>query len=135
MKKVIVFGTFDILHPGHIHLLREAKTPGDYLVVVIARDKTVLEVKHKTPKNSEKIRMQNMKNLGLADKVMLGSLIDKFQVIKDEKPAVIALGYDQKIPVDDLEKKVGEGVKIIRLTAYKPDVYKSSKLTEPILSE
>ena len=41
MKKVMVFGTFDIIHPGHIHLLKEAKEYGDFLIAVIGRDATV----------------------------------------------------------------------------------------------
>ncbi|HLS09867.1 glycerol-3-phosphate cytidylyltransferase [Lentibacillus sp.] len=38
MKKVITYGTFDILHTGHINLLRRAKEYGDYLVVAISSD-------------------------------------------------------------------------------------------------
>ena len=38
MKKVITYGTFDLLHAGHIHLLRRAKALGDYLLVVLSTD-------------------------------------------------------------------------------------------------
>ena len=38
MKKVITYGTFDLLHYGHINLLKRAKALGDYLVVVISSD-------------------------------------------------------------------------------------------------
>lgn len=131
----MVFGTFDILHPGHIHMLKQAKKLSDSLVVVIARDETVVKVKHKPPRNKEEVRLQNIKNLGLADKVLLGDLKDKLKAIREEKPDIIALGYDQQIPVDNLAKEVGEGVKLVRLESYKPELYKSSKLTKEILSE
>ncbi|WP_290898688.1 adenylyltransferase/cytidyltransferase family protein, partial [Ferroglobus sp.] len=39
MRKVVATGTFDIIHPGHIRFLEEAKKLGDYLVVIVAREK------------------------------------------------------------------------------------------------
>lgn len=124
----MAFGTFDILHPGHIKTLETAKKLGDNLVVIIARDETVEKLKGKKPVFNEKIRLKNLKDLKIADKVKLGKLGNKYQVIIDEKPDVIALGYDQKFFVDDLEKIVGKNVQIIRLKSHKPHIYKSSKL-------
>jgi FAD synthetase len=127
-KKVMAFGTFDILHPGHTSVLKSAKKLGDYLVVVIARDATVLKLKGRKPLFNERVRLKNLKKLDIADKVRLGNLGDKYKVIKDEKPDVIALGYDQKFFVDDLKNVVGKNVEIVRLKSYKPKIYKSSKL-------
>ena len=73
MKKVMCFGTFDILHKGHEYYLREAKKLGDYLVVVVALDATVTVVKNNPPKNSQDVRVKNLQQLKLADKVILGS--------------------------------------------------------------
>ncbi len=129
MKKVIVFGTFDLIHPGHVHLLKEAKEYGDFLVVVVARDNTVCEVKGKSPTNKEDERIKNVKKLQIADKVMLGCLGNKYQVIADEKPDVIALGYDQKVFVGQLTDIVDDNVQIVRISPYMPDLYKSSKLS------
>ena len=53
MKKVIAFGSFDILHKGHEAYLKEAKSYGDYLVVVVARDENILKFKGKNPRNDE----------------------------------------------------------------------------------
>ncbi len=128
MKKVMVFGTFDILHPGHEHMLKEAKQYGDYLVAVVARDATVLEVKHRKAYADENTRVKNLEALGLADKVVIGGTADKYAVIDVEKPNVIALGYDQKFFVDDLEDAVDDNVQIVRLTPFMPNLYKSSKL-------
>ncbi len=128
MKKVLAFGTFDILHPGHSYMLGEAKKLGNHLTVVVARDATVCSVKGKKALFNEKTRLKNLVKLNIADKVRLGCLGNKFKVITDEKPDIIALGYDQKFFVDDLKKVVDKKVQIVRLKSYKPEVYKSSKL-------
>ncbi|TSC84838.1 MAG: FAD synthetase [Parcubacteria group bacterium Gr01-1014_13] len=128
MKKVLAFGTFDILHPGHMHVLEAAKKLGDHLTVIIARDATVLKVKGQEPVFNEKTRLKNLKKLNIADKVRLGSLGNKYQVIIDEKPDIIALGYDQKFFVDDLKNFVGKDIRIVRLKSYKPKIHKSSKM-------
>jgi len=122
----MVFGTFDIIHPGHLFLLKEAKKMGDQLIVVIARDQTVNEIKKIKSKNKEKDRLKNINDLKIADKVILGNEGDKYQVIRDEKPDVIALGYDQSAFTQGLTKNFSE-IKIVRLKPYKEDIYKSSK--------
>lgn len=47
MKKVITYGTFDLLHYGHINLLRRAKEYGDYLIVALSTDEFNWNEKHK----------------------------------------------------------------------------------------
>lgn len=47
MKRVITYGTFDLLHYGHINLLKRAKSKGDYLIVAISTDEFNLEEKNK----------------------------------------------------------------------------------------
>ena len=98
----MAFGTFDLLHPGHINFLQQAKKHGN-LVVVIARDRTVKQVKGKLPKYNEKQRRRAVKSSDIADKVVLGSLTDKYAAIKKYRPDLIALGYDQKHFVNELE--------------------------------
>ncbi len=132
MKKVIVFGTFDILHPGHEHMLKEAKEYGDYLVVVVARNTTVCAVKGRDPIYNEDERLKNLVDLGIADKVRLGCIGDKYQVIAEENPDIIALGYDQREFVDNLEKAVDDHVQIVRLAPFQPEINKSSKLRAKI---
>lgn len=131
MKKVIAFGTFDIFHKGHINYLSQAKKLGDFLIVVVARDKTVLENKTRLPKNNERKRLKAVRENGIADKVILGNLKDKFAVIRKYKPDIIALGYDQKFFIDKLSQKLIEFKQkgeIIRLKPFKPEIYKSSRL-------
>jgi len=128
--KVMAFGTFDILHKGHENFLKQAKKYGNYLIIVIARDKTVLKVKGKLPKNNEKKRLSIMKENNLADKVVLGNLNDKYKIIKKYQPETICLGYDQQIFTESLKEKLKEynllNTKIVRLKAYCPEKYKSS---------
>jgi len=133
-SKVMIFGTFDIFHPGHRSFLNQAKKYGESLIAVIARDETVLEIKKRKPMNSEKIRLDNVKKNKLADKVILGSLSDKYAAIKKYRPDVICLGYDQKFFIEELESILEkfslEKTKIIRLKPHKPEIYKSSKLNQ-----
>ncbi len=124
MKIVMAFGTFDILHPGHINFLSQAKKHGE-LIVIIARNRTVKRLKGKLPLHNEKQRLEAVKGLKLAAKVILGSLTDKFAAIKKYRPDIIALGYDQTYFVDQL-KQLKLKIKIIRLRPFKPRIHKTS---------
>lgn len=132
MKKIMVFGTFDIFHPGHRSFLKQAKKLGDYLIVVVARDKTVEITKKQKPINKEATRVKIIKDSKLADKVMLGGIGDKYAVIKKYRPDIICLGYDQKYFIDGLKEELERAnlkkTKIIRLKPYRPEIYKTSKL-------
>jgi len=133
---VMVFGTFDILHPGHTYFFNEAKKLGDYLIAVVSRDDTVLKIKKRTTLNSENLRLENLQNSKLVDKAVLGNSIDYYKVIEDYKPDIICLGYDQKsfisIGLQDELIKRGIGIKIFHIEAYLPQVYKSSKIREEL---
>lgn len=123
MKKVLVFGTFDGIHKGHLNLFKQARKYGDYLVVVVARDRIVLRVKGHLPEKNEKIRLKEVRKI--ADEARLGYLKNPFKIINEIKPNIICLGYDQKFFVDELYKL---GIKIIRLKPYKKTKYHSSIL-------
>lgn len=134
MKKIVtvmVFGTFDIFHKGHEIFLKQARGYGNYLIAVMARNKTVLQVKGELPRNNEKIRLKAIKESGLINEVILGNLTDKYAVIKKYHPDIICLGYDQQVFTDQLEAKLKkynlQDTEIIRLKAYYPKKYKSSK--------
>ena len=131
-SKVLVFGTFDIFHEGHKNFLKQAREYGNYLIVVVARDKTVEEVKKRLPRNDENSRLENIKKSGLADEAVLGSLENKYNAIEKYNPAVICLGYDQEAFTENLREKLEEfglgKTKIVRLKSYQAEKYKSSKL-------
>lgn len=128
--KVMVFGTFNILHPGHLYFFRQAKKRGDYLIAVLARDATVKKIKGFYPKLDEKSRLQMVNALKIVDRAILGDKVHRYKAILRYKPDVICLGYDQKVPADFKRQlhKIRIQPKIIRLRAYKPRFYKSSIL-------
>ncbi|MAG01977.1 FAD synthase [Candidatus Pacearchaeota archaeon] len=131
MGKVLVFGSFDLIHLGHRYFFKEAKKIGDTLIVVVGRDSTVERVKGEKPWYNENERLEDVKKIKEVDRAFLGSKGDKFKIVEDIKPDVIALGYDQDSFTDNLEeelKKRGLRIKIVRLEGYMTDKYKSSLL-------
>ena len=130
MKKVLVFGSFDILHPGHLHFFQQAKQHGNLLYVIIARDRTIKKIKGKKPHYHESERKTAVEKLEIVDKAFFGDLKDPYKIIEEIKPDVICLGYDQTAFIDNLQqelKKRNLNPKIIRLKAHKPEQYKSSR--------
>ncbi|MEK6910173.1 MAG: adenylyltransferase/cytidyltransferase family protein [Nanoarchaeota archaeon] len=133
MKRVMVAGTFDIFHLGHEYFLKEARKFGDELIVVIARDENVLRIKGKKTKNSEDKRLNKVLESGLADRVVLGNKGNIFNIIEEIKPDVICLGYDQPIDESKLKLEIENRnliIQIVRLSAFKPEIYKSSLMKE-----
>ncbi|MBX0294707.1 adenylyltransferase/cytidyltransferase family protein [Haloarcula nitratireducens] len=93
MTRVVAQGTFDILHPGHVHYLRDAKAMGDELHVIVARS---VNVTHKEPPIvPDGQRRQMVDALKPVDEAHLGHPEDIFVPIERIEPDVIALGYDQ----------------------------------------
>lgn len=131
MKTVMCAGTFDAIHPGHLYYLSEAKKFGDRLTVVVARDKTSEKFKGKKPLHDEKERLEQVRSLEIVDEAVLGKHGSIFNIIKEIKPDVICLGYDQKVQKQELEdelKKRNIKCEVIRIGSYMPNVYKSSKM-------
>jgi len=136
MKKILVTGTFDIVHPGHLYFLKKAKKMGDYLIVVIARDQTVRQIKRRPPLYSEKQRQAHLKKLKVANRIILGYLGDKLKIVQRLKPDVICLGYDQRVFTHNLKNELakrGLYPTIVRLKAHKPHKFKSSLLRRNLI--
>lgn len=135
MKTVLAFGTFDLLHPGHISYLEQAKALGKRLVVVVATDRNVVKVKGKPPVNDENHRKELVEALRIVDEAIVGFEDDMIKSVEKVRPEIVALGYDQK-PDDKTIRKIfsERGIKAIiaRMKPYNPDVYKSSKIKDKI---
>lgn len=127
MVRVMAFGTFDRLHAGHRYFLRQARQHGDALVVVVARDATVLAVKGHTARQSERERLAAVQRLADVDIAVLGNPGDKYEVVRKFQPHVICLGYDQLAFTAGLPREFPD-IRLYRIDALKPETYKSSKL-------
>ena len=118
MVRVVATGTFDIIHPGHIRFLEEAKKLGDELIVIVAREKNVRH-KHK-PILPEDQRRRVEDAIKPDDKAKLGDEHDMFKPIMELKPDIIVLGYDQHFDEKRLEeelRKRGLNTKVVRIRA------------------
>ncbi|HDI73954.1 MAG TPA: FAD synthase [Candidatus Korarchaeota archaeon] len=122
-RKVVVAGTFDIIHEGHIKMLWEAKKlAGDdgKLIVIVARDENVKRFKGRYPIIRESSRAYIVKNLKPVDRVVLGEKEPLDSIIK-LKPDVIALGYDQwaeEVWLREELRKRGIEVEVVRLPRF-----------------
>lgn len=129
MKTVLAFGTFDILHPGHISYLKQARTHGDRLIVVVSRDDSVILLKGEPPYFDQRVRLAMIRALRAVDDAVLGLRGDHCAIIKRVRPDVLCLGYDHEVKPDqlrlDLEKEGIPSLRIVRAKSYLPSLYKS----------
>ncbi|HUY70381.1 MAG TPA: adenylyltransferase/cytidyltransferase family protein [Candidatus Baltobacteraceae bacterium] len=135
-KLVMAFGSFDIIHPGHLVYLKKAKAMGDRLIVVVARDSSIEMIKGRKPFFDQKTRLNMVGALRYVDKAVLGKKIadykDRYSILLDYKPDVIVFGYDQRVDPKDVKQwaaKRGLKVRVVRAKqALNRGVYKSSKI-------
>lgn len=130
IRKVMVFGVFDGIHEGHRTMLKEAKSLGDYLIVVVAQNHIVEHLKGHQPKIDLAQRFAHLQEVDGVDEVIIGDAeISTWQVVKKHRPDIIGIGYDQKLLKEDLEKhlpELGYTPEIKMLNAYEPNICHSS---------
>jgi FAD synthetase len=134
MVRVMATGVFDLLHPGHVYFLTEAKKLGDELVVVVARDQTARRLKRE-PFVPEHLRREMVEALKPVDRAVLGSTTDIYETVVREKPDIIALGYNQLWNDKEVEgecERRGVKAKVVRLGAYPHNDLATRKLVERI---
>ena len=114
--RVLVGGTFNLLHPGHVFFLEKAKKLGDELIVVIATDRVVAKKGFSLFSAEERMVMVN--ELKVVDRAVIGSDNDFLKIVEIEKPDVIALGSDQKLSEEELREQLKErglDVRVVRI--------------------
>ncbi len=134
-RTVMAAGVFDLIHMGHINYLQEAKKLGDRLVVVVASDETVRLNKHE-PLMSQETRAHMVGSLKPVDEVIIGRTGDRFEVVEEIQPDVIALGYDQTHDEEILKEELGKrGIKseVKRLEHYNHDLDATRKIIRKII--
>ena len=122
-KVVFTNGCFDLLHRGHLHLLREAKKLGDILIVAINNDLSVKKLKGpKRPILPEADRAELIGALEMVDYVTLFHEADPYHLIKELQPNVLVKGGDwtteRIIGGDVVEKEGGRVVAVPYLDGY-----------------
>ncbi|WP_340099355.1 adenylyltransferase/cytidyltransferase family protein [Salinibaculum salinum] len=139
MERVVAQGTFDILHPGHVHYLRDAASMGEELHVIVARSENVT---HKpSPIISGPQRVEMVEALEPVDHARLGHPEDIFIPIEEIEPSVIALGHDQHHDVAGIEAALAErglDCEVVRASGReaRPDeILSTGQIIEKILDE
>ena len=133
--RVMATGVFDLLHPGHLYFLSEARKLGDELVVVVARDQTARRLKHETYV-PEHMRREMVEALKPVDRAILGSTTDIYETVVAERPSIIALGYNQIWNEAEVERECarrGVPVKVVRIGALPHNELATRRIVERIL--
>ena len=121
--RVLLFGTFDHLHPGHKFVIREAMKRGT-VSVVVARDRNVERIKGRPSLQREDERVQAIKEAFPNVDVLPGDSENFLAPVRSITPDLILLGYDQTLPPDVTEADFSCPVE--RLPAYRAGIFKSS---------
>lgn len=132
-KLVLVFGTFDLLHEGHLFFLKSAESFGKVLVMV-ASDKRVLSLKKQLPHHSEEARVSALIKAGFDAKIEQENPINDLILYK---PQFLVLGYDQNW--EKIAKKAAKenniNLQIVKIKdSHRPHVYKSSIIRKSLFS-
>jgi FAD synthetase len=132
MTRVLVFGTFDGLHPGHMAFLQQAKQLGDELVVCVAPDEVVTRLKGRAPVFPLTERLQALQNTSLVTEATGGDLeLGGYDCYQRLKPDLVAFGYDQQALAEDFQRfqqAARDETPRVVLKPYHPETYKSSLL-------
>jgi glycerol-3-phosphate cytidylyltransferase-like family protein len=124
-----------LIHPGHIHTLKAAKSHGDVLVVVIARTSTAKKIRgERKIFHDESLRQELVSSLHFVDLAIIGREGTLYDTVEHVKPDIIALGYDQAHTEKDIAQNCTRrklNVRVVRLNTPLP-VTKSSKIKDDL---
>lgn len=138
MVRVLAQGTFDIIHPGHLHYLRESAALGDELVVVVGRDEKMRERKdlffdHDT-------RRDIVAGLEMVDEAHVGLKGSIYKILDVVEPDIVTIGHDQDLDMDRIREKYRElgheNIELRRISEYEPredEIVSSSEIKRRLL--
>lgn len=136
-KTVMVAGTFEILHPGHLAYLREAWRRG-YVTAVVSADENAERVKGRRIVIPQRQRAEVLSSLYFVHKVVHGRPGDIFDIFYEVKPDVVLLGPNQSVSEDVVKaqaKRRGVDVEVYRLPRLEScELCSTTKIIERILS-
>jgi FAD synthetase len=130
IKVVFIGGAFEVIHAGHLSTVEQASRLGDLLVLVVARDSTVLRTKKREPAAPEQERVRVAASLRKVDVAMLGSEKNIYETLEKVRPDIVALGYDQYHAEEDILREGrarGLRLRVVRLSSPFPGI-KTSKI-------
>ena len=138
-KRILVAGTFDLIHAGHIYLINEAAKLGE-VYIVVATDKNRELFSGERPIISQEQRLEVIKNLKNVKDARLGrSDNDTLKTVQEINPDIILLGPDQKYSIEILKKGLEDKglnhIEVKRLTSYynKYELHSSSLIKQKII--
>jgi FAD synthetase len=139
MTRVLVTGVFDILHPGHLYLFREAAKLGE-VYVIVARDSTVLRFKKRMPIIPEQQRLEMVQSLKIVTYATLGNEGTQYmEKALELNPDIILLGPNQNLKITELQAQLKtnhrENIQVKQLTTFydKCPLPSSSAIREKII--
>lgn len=126
---VLVFGVFDMLHPGHIYFLEYAQKLGDQLHICLASDEYVVSYKKKETRNNFTQRKNQIYKMFPNVIIHKGDTsLGSWSIFKEFSPNIIALGYDQNELKQAVLNLGLKNVEVISVLPFKESIYKTSLL-------
>jgi FAD synthetase len=140
-KKVLIAGTFDLIHPGHIYLINEAAKLGE-VYVIVATDKNREMYSGEAPIVHEEQRLAVIKSIKNVKDAKLGRHDnDTLKAVEEIKPDIVLLGPNQKYSIETLKKGLIDiglnKVVVKRLETYyeKYELHSSSLIKQKIIEK
>ncbi|MFX0082032.1 MAG: adenylyltransferase/cytidyltransferase family protein [Candidatus Hodarchaeota archaeon] len=138
-KRILIAGTFDLIHAGHIYLINEAAKLGD-VYVVVATDRNREIFSGERPIIPQEQRLEIIKSIKNVKEARLGrNDNDTLKTVEEINPHIILLGPDQKYSIEILKKGLKEkglsNIEVRRLKKYydKYDLHSSSLIKQKII--
>ena len=137
MVRVMASGVFDLIHTGHISYLEQAKSLGDELYVVVACGSTARARKHE-PVTPESMRVRIVNALKPVDRAIVGGSGDMYDTVREIRPDIIVLGFDQTFEPEALKKSLAdhglEGIEVVRAKECAEDLNATRRIIQRIRS-